>query len=269
MTYFGFHLRFLIPPIAVLGLLLVHDIRNGRQLPPSLRQRPFWLALLVHVVLAVIYTTPWDNYLVATRVWWYDPARVTGLTLGWVPIEEYTFFVLQTVLTGFWLLWLAPRLANRSERPAGWSAPRWPALIALGLIWLVALAILLGSWQPGTYLALELVWLIVPIVPQVAVGANVLRQQRRMVGLALVTAVAYLSVADALAIHAGVWTINPQQTIGVLLAGVLPLEEFIFFILTNTLIVFGMTLFMGLPNLPARLADILKVTGEKHETEAQ
>ena len=23
-----------------------------------------------------VYTTPWDNYLVATNVWWYDPALV-------------------------------------------------------------------------------------------------------------------------------------------------------------------------------------------------
>ena len=56
------------------------------------------------VLIAVAYTTPWDNYLVATNVWWYDESLVTGLKLGWVPIEEYTFFVLQTLMTGLWTL---------------------------------------------------------------------------------------------------------------------------------------------------------------------
>ena len=51
-------------------------------------------------MVAVLYTTPWDNYLVATGVWWYDPHLVAGLVLGWVPIEEYTFFILQTLAMG-------------------------------------------------------------------------------------------------------------------------------------------------------------------------
>ena len=70
-------------------------------------------------IIALLYTTPWDNYLVATGVWWYDPALVTGLTLGWVPIEEYTFFILQTLLAGLWLAFLARRLEFKDQ-----SSPR-------------------------------------------------------------------------------------------------------------------------------------------------
>lgn len=61
-------------------------------LPVSLGYAAPGRALLLHVVLAVVYTAPWDNYLVATGVWSYNPGLVTGVTLGWVPIEEYTFF---------------------------------------------------------------------------------------------------------------------------------------------------------------------------------
>jgi len=110
MTYFGFLLRFLVPPIVILALLAWRDHAQGRRLPQSLTGFPAWIVLGAHVVVAVVYTTPWDNYLVANRIWWYDPDLVTGLTLGWVPIEEYTFFVLQTLLTGLWLLFLARRL---------------------------------------------------------------------------------------------------------------------------------------------------------------
>ena len=110
MTYFGVLLQFVVVPILILAALLYRDRQRGHELPVPLRFMSPWLALGALVIIAVVYTTPWDNYLVATRVWWYDPALVTGLTLGWVPIEEYAFFVLQTVLAGLWLLFLARRI---------------------------------------------------------------------------------------------------------------------------------------------------------------
>ena len=113
MTYFGFLLRFLIVPILVLGaLVLYHQISSKRRRGPKLAtgwhwdNRFAWIAIGLHILIAVIYTTPWDNYLVATGVWWYDPELVTGVSLGWVPIEEYAFFVLQTTMVGLWLLFL-------------------------------------------------------------------------------------------------------------------------------------------------------------------
>ncbi|MBN8501714.1 MAG: lycopene cyclase domain-containing protein, partial [Sphingomonadales bacterium] len=75
-----------------------YDARRRIILPDAWRSRSVWITILVQVVIAVVYTTPWDNYLVATRVWWYNPGLVTGFVIGYVPIEEYTFFVLQTVL---------------------------------------------------------------------------------------------------------------------------------------------------------------------------
>ena len=77
------------------------------------------------ILVAVTYTTPWDNYLVATGVWWYDENLVTGVTFGYVPIKEYTFFVVQTVLTGMWMIWLLQRpFLSQIFR---WSRPKWPA----------------------------------------------------------------------------------------------------------------------------------------------
>ena len=94
MTYFGVLIWFIGIPLIVLAAVTAVDARRGRTSPPLA-----WVVLAAHVVIALSYTTPWDNYLVATRVWWYDPALVAGITLGWVPIEEYTFFVVQTRAT--------------------------------------------------------------------------------------------------------------------------------------------------------------------------
>jgi hypothetical protein len=47
---------------------------------------------------------------------------------------------------------------------------------------------------------------------------------------------------DSIAIHSGTWTINPAQTTGIMLPGGVPIEEGIFFLLTNMLIVQGVLL---------------------------
>lgn len=245
MTYFGFLIRFIGIPLAIMALLALWDRRRNRRLPLDLRGLPAGPILLAHVVAAVVWTTPWDNYLVATGVWSYNPKLVTGITLGWVPIEEYTFFVVQTLLTGLWLIWLSKRLRPValpvSQRPVF----RRAALVVGAVIWLAAVAPRLAGWIPGTYLALEVGWLGLPILLQLLVGGDVLWHRRRLVAAALLPASLYLSAADYLAIGSGTWSIAPAQSTGILLGGVLPIEEVIFFLLTNMLIVFGMVLMMG------------------------
>ena len=242
MTYFGFLAIFLGTPITVLlAWHLLQEKSAARESPWRLdRTAAFVIAL--HVVIAVVYTTPWDNYLVATGVWWYDPALVTGLTLGWVPIEEYTFFVVQPILSGLLLLLFMDRLPAPKLFTQKLVRVRVVSVALLGLIWLPALAVLFSDWSRGVYLSLELVWALPPIMLQFAFGADLLWHYRRGVLPAILAPTLFLSAADALAIRTGIWTIDPAQSLHYLLGGVLPLEELFFFLLTNTLIVFGVTL---------------------------
>ena len=246
MTYFTFLLLFIGIPLTILVGLTWRDWRAGLQQPQRLAGYNPWWVLLAHVVVAVVYTTPWDNYLVATRVWWYDPNLVTGIVLGWVPIEEYTFFVVQTILTGTWLLFWARRW-RWWQTGEGWGNGRLRRLSVLFLmtIWLANALILALGWQPGTYLALQLTWALIPIMIQLGFGADILWRYRSLVAIALLPAIFYLAAADAVAIHAGTWTIDPAQSLGWLLGGVLPIEEFLFFVVTNVLVVFGMVLVLA------------------------
>lgn len=254
MTYFGFLARFLLIPILLFGLLLaIRGRRSGSQ--------PFWskeravFVITLHVAIALLYTTPWDNYLVATGVWWYDPALVSGLIIGWVPIEEYTFFILQPILTSLFLLLLLHSRAAESETETAGVSTRLAATAVVGMLWLAAVAILLVGWQPGTYLGLELGWALPPIMLQLIFGADILWRYRRPVLLSLLLPTLYLAAADTLAINIGVWTIDPAQSLHLLLLGILPLEELIFFLLTNTLIVFGVTLSLA-PESAQRFRDV-------------
>jgi len=242
MTYYGFILRFLAIPILILAIITTIDYRRGKRLPKRLRYWPAWAAILLHMVIALLYTTIWDNYLVATRVWWYDPDLVTGITIGWVPIEEYTFFVVQPVLAGLWFFFLARWLKRPASEGRLLTRLRWITTLVLVVIWLGSVVALVAGWQQATYLALELGWALPPIGLQLLFGADILWRYRRLVVSSVVSLTLYLSAADAVAINLGTWTINPEKSLDLLLGGVLPLEEFLFFLLTNTLITFGIAL---------------------------
>jgi len=245
MTYFGFLLRFLVVPILLLLIVVVSARRRGKRLPDTLRGLPFVAALLGHIIVALLYTTPWDNYLVATGVWYYNPALVTGITIGWVPIEEYTFFLLQPVLVGLWLYLLATTLDLRPSGHVARPRLRWGSVLVVGAIWLAAVAAFLADWAAAQYLSIILAWALFPVLIQLAMGADILWRYRKLVFWTLAPATLYLAVADALAIGAGTWTIDPAQSFHVLISGVLPVEEFVFFFMTNVLLVFGMTLVLA------------------------
>ena len=241
MTYFGFILRFLAIPIAILAAITILDYRAGKRTPVQFSIWPAWAVVLAHMVVALLYTTIWDNYLVATRVWWYDPELVTGVTIGWVPIEEYTFFLVQPLLAGLWIFFLMRRFGQPAAGPLK-NRLRLGATVVLAAIWLASVAALIAGWGKATYMGLELGWALPPIGLQLIFGADILWRYRRLVGLSIASLTLYLSAADTVAIHLGTWTINPEKSFDLLLGGILPIEEFLFFLLTNTLITFGIIL---------------------------
>lgn len=107
LTYMQVHLYYTIPPTVILYLLM----------------RPFIcsydkIKIIALCALALIYTTPWDNYIIYHKAWWYRKDAVIG-TIGYVPIEEYLFFIIQTIFTSLWsslcMRWTLNSLYLRTE----------------------------------------------------------------------------------------------------------------------------------------------------------
>jgi lycopene cyclase domain-containing protein len=245
MTYFNFLFYFLLIPILIFLAITLWDNRNNKQIIGFKNGRAVWTAIGIHVLLAVIYTTPWDNYLVATGVWYYNPELVTGIVLGYVPIEEYTFFVVETILSGLWWWFLARRFTNGSQEFQPNKRLVYVSTCLLVFVWLISTYLFFFGDTKWTYLSITLFWALPAILPQLLFGADILWHYRKLVFWAIAIPGTYLSLMDIVALKDTTWSISPAQTTGILFFGILPLEEVVFFFITNVLIVFGMTLLLA------------------------
>ncbi|HET7461720.1 MAG TPA: lycopene cyclase domain-containing protein [Longimicrobium sp.] len=266
MTYLAFHLLFIVPPIVALAVWL----RPRRGLLP---RRAGW-ALPAIAAIAFAWTTPWDNYLVARGVWRYGPDRVLGV-IGHVPVEEYLFFVLQPLLAGLWFYAVLARRSERAEGAGGAAAngqrlrgftPAEGAAVrdtffaagirvagaAAGLIVAAAGAAALALGGAGTYAGLILVWAAPVLAGLWIYAGGEVWPRRRACLLGIAAPTAYLWAADALAIQLGIWSIDPRLSTGAALAG-LPVEEALFFLATNVLVVVGLVALLHPP------ADALRI----------
>ena len=234
MTYLHFHLVFLTPAIAGLCLWVC-----SKQAIP----RPQRRGLLFIMVIAVAYTAPWDNYLVAQQVWRYGQERVLAV-IGFVPVEEYLFFALQPLLTGLWVLGLRTTSVSKLTPGTEHSGTEQWIVRAVGGLAHVALGvagIFLLQHPTTMYLGLILVWAAPMLLLQWMYGGPWLWTQRRRVALGVTVPTIYLCVADRLAIEWGIWHISQRYTVSTEIGG-LPLEEALFFLITNVLVVQGLLL---------------------------
>lgn len=260
MTYFGFLLRFVFLPILVFLAIAWWDNRRGLQAPGFRNPRAIWAAIGLHVFLAVAYTTPWDNYLVATGVWYYNPKLVTGILIGYVPIEEYTFFVVETILSGLWWWFLARRLAPPTAAFQPNKSLVYTASAVLGLVWAVFTYLFFFGAEKWTYLGITLFWALPAILPQFLFGADILWHYRKLVFWAIFVPGTYLSLMDIVALSETTWSISKSQTTGINFFGILPLEEVVFFFITNVLITFGLTLMLATVS-DARVEEVKQLIG--------
>lgn len=233
MNYFGFHLVFILPPIFLLAWVQGQPVAGMG----GFRAR---LGIPLLMLMALVYTTPWDNYLVWRGVWEYGKERVIG-TIGYVPIEEYLFFLLQTLLTGLWLYWLL----GRQDKPISSLEPYpWVRTIATGF-WLVLSLIgaTMLQWNWGVYLGLILIWAGPILALQWFIGAPYIWATKGIWLNATLIPTLYLWIADRIAIANEIWSISDVYTTRLYLLG-LPIEEATFFLVTNLLVVQGVLLFL-------------------------
>jgi lycopene cyclase domain-containing protein len=95
-----------------------------------------------------------------------------------------------------------------------------------------------------TYLAYELAWALPVIAVQWVAAGRELWRRRRLLTAAVIIATLYLGACDAFALGHGIWRVDSSRVVGVY-AGALPLEEFVFYFVTNIMAAQGFVLIAG------------------------
>jgi len=233
VTYLQFHLAFTVPVLIALALVQARPLGGDRSAGT-------WLAVVV--ALAVVYTTPWDNYLVYRGVWTYPPGSVLG-TIGYVPFEEYAFFVFQTLIAGLFYLLLRGRgVLGATPRPMP-RAFRPVLLATLCGLTAAGFGLLAHPSDHALYIGLILAWAPPVLAGMVYIGAQKVWEERKRVSFTITAVTLYLWIADRVAIGMRTWRIEEPYRLGVDPLG-LPVEEAVFFLVTTTLCVFGLALLL-------------------------
>ncbi|KAK5107738.1 hypothetical protein LTR62_000714 [Meristemomyces frigidus] len=233
------HLTYTVPPAILLSLIYA---------PLCTRLDLYKIAFLV--TIAVLSTIPWDSYLIRTNIWSYPPNAVIGWKLFQIPVEEIFFFVIQTYNTSLLYLLLNKAVLHSIHlvKEKRGRQEKWKYIKLIGQLGL-ALAIKKGvtfiqARSKKTYLGLILVWalpflfLLWSLAYQFLIN---LPMTSTLVPIALPTL--YLWIVDTLALKRGTWVIETGTKTGIQLWDGLEIEEALFFLLTNCLIVFGLVAF--------------------------
>jgi len=231
------HLKYTIPPAIALTLLCR---------PLLSRTDLYKVAFLISI--AVVSTIPWDSYLVRRKVWTYPPSAIIGPTLASIPAEEVFFFVIQTYNTTLlYLILNKPTFhpnyltSSKCQQSSGTRLNAGQVILTSSII---AGGGLVWRGNEGTYLGLILVWagpfalLLWTLSSQFLIA---LPYSSTVAPIVIPTL--YLWLVDTLALRRGTWVIESGTKLGIHLWDGLEIEEAIFFLATNTLIVFGLVAF--------------------------
>ncbi|RDW67669.1 hypothetical protein BP6252_09065 [Coleophoma cylindrospora] len=237
--YAWVHLNYTIPPAIILSLLY----------------RPFFTRIDAYKVLflvsiAVIATIPWDSYLIRRKIWTYPPNVIIGPTFLAIPAEELFFFVIQTYNTALLYLVLSKPILHPNYLLGCFPGHQTPfkTIRNTGQFFL-AVCILVGGHLvrkggEGTYLGLILVWagpfalFLWSLAYQFLVALPYTSTALPILGPTL-----YLWVVDTMALRRGTWAIESGTKLGIHVWEGLEIEEAVFFLATNILVVFGLVAF--------------------------
>lgn len=228
-TYIDVHLIYTLPVIAVLALITWPFVSR------------FELFKIVFVSsMAFIYTTPWDNYIIFHDAWIYKPENILAV-IGYVPVEEYMFFVIQTIMTSLWVLictrW-SPACLYFNYNKMTYKLIRWIPILILALATIQGYRIAI----PGkdTFYLGCIMWWSCPVIMFLWFGAgNYFIKKSTLTAIAVVVPTLYLCWVDQIALKNDVWHINEKTSLKIFLAEDLPFEECLFFLITNIIIVLG------------------------------
>jgi 15-cis-phytoene synthase / lycopene beta-cyclase len=199
--------------------------------------------------VAFTATLPWDSRLIRSGVWTYPEDSVLGPTLLSIPIEELFFFVIQTYITALLYIMLSKPLLLAQYLNTPKTRPAWIRRgTVAGQVFLAALTALGGRWLlaggAGTYAGYILFWACPFLLLTWSISGDLLLAMPwPATVLPILLPTFFLWHVDNIYLGRGTWAIESGTKFNRQLFGSLEVEEALFFLITNTLIVFGVAAF--------------------------
>jgi lycopene cyclase domain-containing protein len=229
MTYLRFHLIFNLP------LLIVLAASTGPVPWTSGELQAFGCVLLA----VMVFTSPWDNLAAKWGIWGFPRGKYSA-RIGYLPVEEYAFFLLQSINVMLsiralfhyfpdWQLGLETEISKATLICLAASVIPW-IFIAVQLRWLRRKA------GPCVNYAIHLAWFLPVVYVQWVLAPPLFWGHAGLLALLTAAFGIYYTLADLAAVRAGTWYFDEKQITGVKLAGLLPWEEIAFFFLTSLLV---------------------------------
>jgi lycopene cyclase domain-containing protein len=224
MTYLEFLLIFTVLPISILVFFLRKYI-----------DAVYLKWLFVVSLIAFFATAGWDNYAVYSGIWHFPENKTLGIKIFFVPVEEYMFFFLQTYTTGLvQLIFLKKNIKLNLNNVS---------LILVPLLIFSAKDVLSLPFGNFNYLFHLFSWGGFFILVQIIAGRKKITGNLSLILIPSLIMTLYFSFADSVSIGQGIWDFDPFQTTGIRVFNI-PLEEILFFLVTNILITEAMILFL-------------------------
>lgn len=168
-------------------------------------------------------------------------------TIAEVPIEEIFFFVIQSIFTS--QLYILFGLFETPSQHLIYPTHTLVRKVArYGPLFLLP-GVCLTGWKMAipethTFYLGCIMWWITPVMTFLwFVAGDHFLSRGRTAALTISIPTVYLCIVDTIALRAGTWHITERTSTGIFVWPDLPLEEFTFFLVTNTLLVCGMSAF--------------------------
>ncbi|PIG87635.1 phytoene synthase [Aspergillus arachidicola] len=199
-----------------------------------------WQKISTLVIISLVATAPWDSYLVRHRIWTYAPNGVIGWTLYDIPLEEVFFFIIQTYNTSLVYLILTRRLVLPMYLG---TVARKETLIGASILLLTIFVGLIALCFGGqfTYFGLIITWAGPFLLIQWLFSSGfIMALPKKEVMASIMLPTLFLWTVDTISINQGTWTVEVPTKLGVQLWSGMDIEEVLFFLITNIMIVFGL-----------------------------
>jgi 15-cis-phytoene synthase/lycopene beta-cyclase len=202
--------------------------------------------LVVLPLIALVWTTPWDNEVVRQGAWWY-PRSCVAARIGYVPVEEYAFFVIQSLMTSLLTIlltrWSTPWRSTASKKRL--YAASEAILLVPCLTFVAGVCGIRSRDGSGRLYYISMIgwWASLPLIllwygtrrSLVTVSMHVRTTLPWLASITVPTI--YLCLADLYALRKGTWHIAETKSLNLFVVPHLPLEEALFFLATNLILV--------------------------------